>query len=152
MAALCAGDAAAFERLVRDLNPGLVRLASTYVPRALADEVVQETWAAVVAAIGEFEQRSSLKTWIYRILVNKGSNPGRSERPASSRSPQWVIPVTAAKRASIPTSWLTPSEDRALGQRRQTDGISIQPTSSRPPRPSNTCGRPSSDYRRHSAR
>ena len=69
--ALRRGDAEAFRRLVTELNPGLTRLARTYVTEALADEVVQETWAAVVRSIDMFQGRSSLKTWIYRIMMNK---------------------------------------------------------------------------------
>lgn len=69
--ALCAGDEEAFRAIVTELNPGLTRLARTYVTQALAEEVVQETWAAVIRSIDTFEQRSSLKTWIYRIMLNK---------------------------------------------------------------------------------
>ncbi len=71
VSALRAGDAATFRALVTELNPGLARLARTYVPAAIADEVVQETWMAVVKSIGAFEGRSALKTWIYRIMLNK---------------------------------------------------------------------------------
>ncbi len=69
--AIRAGDSEAFEALVAELTPGLRGLARTYVTNALAEEVVQETWAAVVKSIDSFEGRSSLKTWIYRILLNK---------------------------------------------------------------------------------
>ena len=69
--ALRAGDQNAFRAIVTELNPGLTRLARTYVTQALAEEVVQETWAAVIRSIDGFEQRSSLKTWIYRIMLNK---------------------------------------------------------------------------------
>jgi RNA polymerase sigma-70 factor (ECF subfamily) len=69
--ALRAGDENAFRAIVTELNPGLTRLARIYVTQALAEEVVQETWAAVIRSIDGFEQRSSLKTWIYRILLNK---------------------------------------------------------------------------------
>ncbi len=69
--ALRAGDEDAFRALVTELNPSLTRLARTYVTDALAEEVVQETWAAVIRSIDAFEQRSSFKTWIYRILLNK---------------------------------------------------------------------------------
>ncbi len=71
VAALQAGDRVVFTALVRELTPGLTRLARTYVPSAIADEVVQETWMAVVRSIGAFEGRSALKTWIYRIMLNK---------------------------------------------------------------------------------
>jgi len=69
--ALRAGDEDTFRAVITELNPGLTRLASTYVSQALAEEVVQETWAAVIKSIDRFEQRSSLKTWIYRIMLNK---------------------------------------------------------------------------------
>lgn len=71
VAALRAGDQETFRNVVARFNPGLVRLARTYVSAELADEVVQETWIAVVRNIDTFEERSSLSTWIYRILLNK---------------------------------------------------------------------------------
>ena len=71
VAALRRGDRDVFKDLVTELNPGLTRLARTYVSEGLASEVVQETWMAVVRSIHDFEERSSLKTWIYRILLNK---------------------------------------------------------------------------------
>ena len=77
--ALRAGDEDVFRQLVADLTPGLTRLARMYVPLALAEEVVQETWAAVITSIDRFEGRSSLKTWIYRILLNKVRTLGARE-------------------------------------------------------------------------
>ncbi len=71
VAALRTGDEDAFRTVVTALNPGLTRLARTYVTQALAEEVVQETWAAVIRSIDQFEERSSLTTWIYRIMLNK---------------------------------------------------------------------------------
>ncbi|MGI9595651.1 MAG: RNA polymerase sigma factor [Acidimicrobiales bacterium] len=71
VAALRAGDQDIFRDVVARLNPGLVRLARSYVSAELAEEVAQETWVAVVRNIDAFEERSSLTTWIYRILLNK---------------------------------------------------------------------------------
>ncbi len=71
VAALRAGDQEVFRDVVAQLNPGLLRLARTYVSAELAEEVVQETWVAVVRSIDRFEERSSLMTWVYRILLNK---------------------------------------------------------------------------------
>ncbi|MGI9596962.1 MAG: RNA polymerase sigma factor [Acidimicrobiales bacterium] len=71
VAALWAGDQGVFRDIVDEFTSGLVRLARTYVSGELADEVVQETWVAVVRSIDRFEGRSSLMTWIYRILLNK---------------------------------------------------------------------------------
>ena len=77
---LQAGDERAFSELVATYNPALVRLAMTFVAsRAIAEEVVQETWIGVIRGIGRFEGRSSLKTWIYRILVNRARTAGARE-------------------------------------------------------------------------
>ena len=81
IAAVRRGDPEAFAELVDELSPGLLRLAMTYVPsRAVAEEVVQDTWLGVVNGIDRFEGRSSLRTWIYRILVNNARTRGRRER------------------------------------------------------------------------
>src|SRR4051794_39222533 len=74
------GDQSAFEQLVRMYNASLLRVARLYVSsRSLAEEVVQETWHAVLTGIGRFEGRSSLKTWIFRILTNNAKTRGVRE-------------------------------------------------------------------------
>jgi RNA polymerase sigma-70 factor (ECF subfamily) len=71
VAALRAGDEDAFRDLVGAEGSTLLRLALIHSPsRAVAEEVVQETWIAVLRSIDGFEGRSSLRTWICRILVN----------------------------------------------------------------------------------
>jgi RNA polymerase sigma-70 factor (ECF subfamily) len=78
---LRAGDGSAFRDLVACYRPLMVRVAETYVPgRAVAEEVVQETWIAVILGLGNFEGRSSLKTWIFRILANQARSRGERER------------------------------------------------------------------------
>ena len=78
---LRAGDEAAFGELVAAYGPMLMRLAMMHVPsRAVAEEVVQETWLAVLKGIGRFEGRSSLKTWITSILLNTARTRGERER------------------------------------------------------------------------
>lgn len=77
VARLRGGDETAFGWLLDRYDSPLRRLARTFVATpSAADEVVQETWLAVVEGIGRFEQRSSLKTWIYRILMNKARTRG----------------------------------------------------------------------------
>jgi RNA polymerase sigma-70 factor, ECF subfamily len=69
--ALRAGDEGAFAALVREYHPSLVRVARMYVSsQATAEEVAQETWLGVLNGLDRFEGRSSLKTWIFRILAN----------------------------------------------------------------------------------
>jgi RNA polymerase sigma-70 factor (ECF subfamily) len=71
IAALRAGDEDAFRELVREYQPSLVRVARMYVStQAAAEEVAAETWLAVLNGLDRFEGRSSLRTWIFRILTN----------------------------------------------------------------------------------
>jgi RNA polymerase sigma-70 factor, ECF subfamily len=80
VAALRTGDEAAFAQLVDRYHPSLVRLARMYVrDRSVAEEVAQETWLAVLGGIDRFEGRSSLKTWLFRILTNRAKTRGQRE-------------------------------------------------------------------------
>lgn len=73
-------DEKAFERLLDRWYSPMLRLAQSYVrTRADAEEVVQDTWLAVLVAIERFESRSSLKTWVFRILVNRARTRARRE-------------------------------------------------------------------------
>jgi RNA polymerase sigma-70 factor (ECF subfamily) len=83
VAAIRNGDEAAFADLVRSLHGTLLHIALMYVPtRAVAEEVLQETWIAVLRGIHQFEGRSSLKTWIIRILMNRARTIGVKEHRA----------------------------------------------------------------------
>ena len=78
---LRARDENAFMELIRELNPSFLRVARMFVPTAaVAEDVVQETWLAVLNGIDRFEGRSSLKTWIFRILTNTAKTRGERER------------------------------------------------------------------------
>lgn len=71
MAALRRGDEAAFESLLEGYGPAMLRIASSYAPtRAVAEEIVQETWMSVLQAIDRFEGRATLRTWIFTILIH----------------------------------------------------------------------------------
>jgi RNA polymerase sigma-70 factor, ECF subfamily len=121
---LRAGDEAAFMELIRELNPSLLRVARMFVPTsALAEDVVQETWLAVLNGIARFEGRSSLKTWIFRILTNTAKTRGERERrsvPFSTLDPEegGFEPAVERSRftgtghwAVLPRAW---PEDRLL--------------------------------------
>ena len=72
---------AAFTALLERYHASLIRLALAHVPdHSVAEEVVQETWLAVLEGIDRFESRSSLKTWIFKILTNKAKTRGVRER------------------------------------------------------------------------
>jgi RNA polymerase sigma-70 factor, ECF subfamily len=133
LAALRRGDEAAFAALVDRYGPSLRRVARLYVRTpSVADDVVQDTWVAVLNGIDRFEGRSSLKTWIFSILANiartRGARESRSipfsdlaAREASANDPAvdprrfqgkgdtepggWTIP---------PTSWAPVPEDQLL--------------------------------------
>ena len=133
--ALRRGDEAAFVGLVTRLHGSLLRVAMGYVPsRAVAEEVVQETWLAVLQQLDRFEGRSSLKTWIFQILSNRAKTRAVQERrsvPFSSlgeQSGQADEPVVDPDRffgpdhrwahhwASPPRSWQDVPEQRLLSK------------------------------------
>ncbi len=124
VASLRGGDERAFALLIDRYHASLVRLASVYVrDRAVAEEVAQETWLGVVRGIDRFQGRSSLKTWIFRILTNIAKTRGERERRTvpftslasfddenePSVAPERFLeashPVWPGHWASPPTSW-----------------------------------------------
>src|SRR2546423_6436382 len=93
LAGLRAGDEAVFAELVGAYDRSMQRVARMYVrDAATAEEVVQETWLAVLNGIDRFEGRSSLKTWIFRILANIAKTRGARERRS--------VPFSSAARAA----------------------------------------------------
>jgi RNA polymerase sigma-70 factor, ECF subfamily len=74
------GDEQVFAKLVDRYGPSMLRVARLHVrSRAVAEEVVQEAWLAVLQGIDRFEQRSSFKTWLFRILTNQAKSRGVRE-------------------------------------------------------------------------
>jgi RNA polymerase sigma-70 factor, ECF subfamily len=115
VAALRAGSEDAFMRLVEAYGPAMLRVAATYVPtRAVAEEVVQETWLAVLEGIGRFEARSSLKTWIFRILMNRAITRGSRERRSVPFS-SLADPELAQSEPAVDPSRFLPPEHRLAG-------------------------------------
>jgi RNA polymerase sigma-70 factor, ECF subfamily len=115
---LRAGDEQAFAALVERYHPSMLRLALTFVPsRAVAEEVVQDTWLAVLRGLQRFEERSSLRTWLFTILVNRARTTGVREArsvPVADAGPAvdasrfgpsgaWAVP---------PEHWIEEAEDR----------------------------------------
>jgi RNA polymerase sigma-70 factor, ECF subfamily len=102
LARLRAGDEAAFEGLVAALYGTMLTVARTYVKdRAVAEEVVQETWLGVINGLDRFEGRSSLKTWILSILVNQAKTRGTREArtvPFASLAPSDHAPAVDPER------------------------------------------------------
>jgi RNA polymerase sigma-70 factor, ECF subfamily len=134
---LKAGDERAFAWLLDQYSSALFRVAMTHVgTRAVAEEVVQETWLGVINGIERFEGRSSLKTWIFRILTNTASTRGPRERrmvpfsalgPAEDDDagvePDRFFPPDHARYpchwAVGPTAWETPEDGLLSGETRE---------------------------------
>src|SRR5580698_8710332 len=100
---LRAGDEGAFVLLVERHNGAMLRLALSFVPsRAVAEEVVQDTWLAALRGLGSFEGRSSLKTWLFTILVNRARTTGIREARFGPGG-AWATP---------PEHWVEEAENR----------------------------------------
>ena len=127
------GDEAAFVFLIDSYHKAMLRLATIFVTRHMvAEEVVQETWMAVLEGLPRFEGRSSLKTWIFRILTNRAKTrairEGRSvpfasfadaqiEGDESAVDPDRFRPPGAQWAGgwvSFPATWEAQPEERAL--------------------------------------
>jgi len=108
VAGLRAGEEGAFAELLDSYQAPLLRVARTYVrDAATAEEVVQETWLGVLNGIDRFEGRSSLKTWIFRILTNRAKT--RGEREARS------VPFSALAGGEAEEGGPTVDADRFIG-------------------------------------
>lgn len=115
---LRAGDEQAFVALVERYNGSMLRLAASFVPsRAVAEEVVQDTWLAVLRGLARFEGRSSLRTWIFTILVNRARTTGTREQRSIPVAD--TAPVVDASRfgpdggwSAPPEHWIEEAEDR----------------------------------------
>ena len=96
--ALRSGDERAFARIVDELSPGMLRMARLYVSTdAAAEEVVQETWLGVVKGLDGFEGRSSLKTWVFRILINMAKTRGVRDSAACPSPRLSTAPASATR-------------------------------------------------------
>lgn len=151
--ALKGGDEAAFKVLIDTYSPSLMRVARAYVDsRAVAEEVVQETWLGVLRGLDRFEGRSSLKTWIFKILTNIASTRAARERrsvPFSSLADREAADDEAAVDlerflpadhdhwphhwALGPTAWQTPVEGLLSAETRHLilDAIDALPPAQR---------------------
>ena len=132
---LRSGNEAAFEALIDRYATAMLRLAMVYVRAwAVAEEVVQETWLAVLESLGRFEGRSSLKTWMFRILTNCAKTRARREGRSIPFSSLADIDTDNAEHAvnpdrflpadhqwsghwiSFPSNWQEMPEERLLSQ------------------------------------
>ena len=104
---LRAGDEEAFRVVVAKYHTSLLRLAQTMVPtRAVAEEVVQDTWLGLVRGIEGFEGRSSLRTWLFHVLANRARSAGARERRVPAVSPD--APTVPASRFGPKGEWVDP--------------------------------------------
>jgi RNA polymerase sigma-70 factor (ECF subfamily) len=113
VARLRAGNEAAFVQLVDRHDRSLWRIARMYTTDAVADEVVQETWLAVLKGLEAFEGRASLRTWIVRILINIARN--RREREQRQIPFSAFVELSASSEASVDPDRFQKSGDRFPG-------------------------------------
>jgi RNA polymerase sigma-70 factor, ECF subfamily len=114
VAALRSGDESAFETLIERYHRSLLRLAMLYVPsHAVAEEVAQETWLGVLQGLGRFEGRSSLKTWIFRILTNRAKTRGQREGRSIPFSSAWSAETDPGEPALEADRFLPPTHEDA---------------------------------------
>jgi RNA polymerase sigma-70 factor (ECF subfamily) len=119
---LRAGDEQAFVTLVSRHHASMLRLARSYVASpAVAEEVVQDTWMGVLRGIDGFAGRSSFRTWLLRILVNRATSTGMRERRSIAVGD--AGPVVDRSRFDASGAWMSPpqhwvedSDDRLLAQ------------------------------------
>jgi len=106
---LRSGDESAFVSLVERYHAPMLQLAASFVPsRAVAEEVVQDTWLAMLRGLSGFEGRSSLKTWLFRILVNRARTTGaREQRSVPVADPE---PAVDPSRFDASGGWADPPE------------------------------------------
>jgi RNA polymerase sigma-70 factor (ECF subfamily) len=110
---LRARDERAFAELVEAWSPSMLRLARMHVPsRAVAEEVVQEAWLGVLQGIDRFEGRSALRTWAFRILLNRamtrGAREARSVPFAALAAREADEPSVDADRFAADGGWASP--------------------------------------------
>lgn len=131
--ALRAGDERVFADLVERWSGVMLRLALAHVDgRAVAEEVVQEAWLAVIRSVDRFERRSALRTWVFGIVVNLARSRARAERRAIPVALELGEPVVGPSRfrpsgatrwpdhwAIGPVPWAVPEEALLAGEARQ---------------------------------
>jgi RNA polymerase sigma-70 factor (ECF subfamily) len=122
VARLRAGEEQAFLALVTRHNTSMLRLAGSFVSsQAIAEEVVQDTWLAVLRGIDGFAGRSTFRTWLLRILVNRATSTGMRERRSVAVGD--AGPVLDSSRFDATGAWMSPpqhwvedSDERLLAQ------------------------------------
>jgi RNA polymerase sigma-70 factor, ECF subfamily len=115
---LRSGDEHAFTGLVERYHQPMLALAASFVPNlAVAEEVVQDTWLAALRGLDRFEGRSSLKTWLFRILVNRARTTGtREQRSVPVADPEPAVDPSrfdgSGGWADPPEHWIEAAEGR----------------------------------------
>jgi len=109
VARLRAGDEQAFVALVTRHHAAMLRLAGSFVSStAVAEEVVQDTWVGVLRGIDGFAERSSFRTWLLRILVNRAKSTGVRERRSVAVGD--AGPVVDGSRFDASGAWMSPPQ------------------------------------------
>ncbi len=106
---LLEGDEKAFVEIVTRYHESLVRVARYYVANeSSAEDVAQETWIAVLRGVDRFEGRSSFKTWLFRVLVNRARTAGVKEHRVVPVDPQTSERSVSPSRFDQGGTWIEP--------------------------------------------
>ena len=105
---LLAKDEVAYNQVVNAYHGLMVHFAKAIVGEAIADEVAQETWVAVLRALPKFQRRSSLKTWILRIVSNTAKSRLRHESRSVSLDDKFDQPIVDPSRFKPNAHWANP--------------------------------------------
>jgi RNA polymerase sigma-70 factor (ECF subfamily) len=145
--ALRDGDERVFSDLVERWSGMMLRLAFAHVEnRAIAEEVVQDAWLAMLRSLDRFERRSTFRTWVLGIVVNLARSRARAERRSVALSSEPAAPVVNPTRflpsdhprwphhwATEPASWRTPEQELLAAETRNVilDAIETLPAAQR---------------------
>lgn len=132
--AMIRGEEAAFRHAIRQIQPAMSNLARSIVGEKIADEVVQEAWVSVMKALPRFERRSSLKTWVLRIVANEAKSRLRRENRHVSLEAMLGEDTDLAarfderghwRRDSAPIQWSEDSPEALLSSQELADCLDL---------------------------
>ena len=124
--ALQAGEPRAFDEAYRRYHPAMLHIARRYARAAPAEDITQDAWLAAISSFPSFEGRSSLKTWLCRIVINKALNTYRKSRWETPSSPCLTqLADNVTEHHSMPTPVYLSEPEMAVHRSRVREQIRV---------------------------